>query len=193
MRSENISDALNMLPDDMIAHVQSVREKKETEGKRWRFPSVTAAAAALALFFCGAAVSAAVKNGYFQDIKDKFGTVTGTEYNQASDEIQVSVGSAAGELTVLVSFIDQSLPPYSECEEFGIGSFQIVGASGESVVEGAVEPLSAIYDGRSEIRIPVDELEKGSYKLVITTFIGGGKADQPLKINGLWECDFTVQ
>lgn len=191
MRSENISDALNMLTDDMITHARSVREKKEKTEKRRRFPA--AAAAILALFFCGVSVSATVKNGYFQDIKNEFGTVTGTKYNQASDEIEISADSSADELTVLVSFIDPSVPPYSECKEFGIGSFQIVSASGENVVEGAVEPQSVIHDGRVEIRIPIDELKRGSYKLTITAFIGGSKADQPLEISGLWECDFVVQ
>lgn len=193
MRSEDISDALNMLTDDMIVHAQSVREKKGKTGKLRRFSAVTAAAAALVLLFCGAAVSAAVKKGYFQDIKDNSGTVIGTEYKQASEEIEISADSSADELAVSVSFIDPDIFPYRECEEFGIGSFQIVSASGEGVAEGAVEPQSAVHDGQVEIRIPLDELEKGSYKLVITTFIGGRKADQPLKISGLWECDFTVQ
>lgn len=192
MRSENISDALNLLDDDMIEHVQSVREKKKTEGK-WRFSAATAAAAALALFFCGVAASAAVKHGYFQDIKDKFGAVTGTEYMQASEEIEISISDSADKLTVLVSFIDSNVPPYSECEEFGIENFQIVSASGENVIEGTVGLQSEINDGRVEIKIPIDDLEKGSYKLVITSFIGGSRADQPLEINGLWECDFTVQ
>lgn len=193
MTSENISDALNMLTDDMIAHVQSIRENKRKIRMLRRFPAVTAAAAALVLFFCGAAVSAAVKNGYFQDIKDKFGAVTGTEYQQASDEIEIIVNSSANELTVMASFLNPSVPPYSECEEFGIGSFQIVSASGENVVEGSVGQMSEVHDGRVEIRIPLNDLERGSYRLVITTFIGGSKADQPLEIHGLWECDFTVQ
>ena len=193
MTSENISDALNMLTDDMIAHVQSIRENKRKIRMLRRFPAVTAAAAALVLFFCGAAVSAAVKNGYFQDIKDKFGAVTGTEYQQASDEIEIIVNSSADKLTVMASFLNPSVPPYSECEEFGIGSFQIVSVWGENVAEGAVEQMSEVHDGRADIRIPVDHLGKGSYKLIITTFIGGSKADQPLEINGLWECDFIIE
>ena len=193
MRSENISDALNMLTDDVIWHVQGIREKKEKAGRTWRFSAVTATAAALALLFGGVAVSAAVKNGYFQDIKDEFGTVTGTEYNQASDEIEIDVNSSASELTVLVSFVNPGIPPYSECEEFRIGNFQIVSASGENIVEGAIEPLSEIHEGQVEISIPVDDLERGGYKLIITKFVGESKGDQPLVISGLWECNFMIE
>jgi len=39
--------------------------------------------------------------------------------------------------------------------------------------------------------IDLNDIEAGSYKLVVNTFVSEKKADQPLNINGVWECEFS--
>ena len=55
------------------------------------------------------------------------------------------------------------------------------------------EVLGVPVDGTvMEIGISVPELDAGDYILKIDSFIGSAKADQPLPINGPWECEFSV-
>ena len=49
-----------------------------------------------------------------------------------------------------------------------------------------------IVDGKAVMTISLDGIDSGDYKLLISSFVGSKKADQPLKISGDWECDFTI-
>lgn len=59
------------------------------------------------------------------------------------------------------------------------------------VVEGDTTDFAEIIDGKTTIVIPISELPGGEYKLVVSAFVGSAKADQPLVMNGDWECEFT--
>ena len=62
--------------------------------------------AALSVFVCFSIVgAAAVKNGFFKDVTWGNGTVVGTTYEQASEEIGVNVTVDENELTVSVTII----------------------------------------------------------------------------------------
>jgi len=67
-----------------------------------------------------------------------------------------------------------------------------VDASGDVVVDGEGDDFVEIVDGKAVMTISLDGVDNGDYKLVISSFIGSKKADQPLKISGDWECGFTV-
>ena len=64
--------------------------------------------------------------------------------------------------------------------------------SGNVIVEGERTDLSEIINGEAEITISLDQISSGNYKLVINAFVGSKKADQPLQINGTWECAFSI-
>ena len=55
---------------------------------------------------------------------------------------------------------------------------------------GETSTMSELLDGTAIINIPLQNLSTGSYKLLITEFVGASKADQPLVISGNWEFDF---
>ena len=137
-------------------------------------------------------VAAAGSRGFFKDITDRHGTVIGTQYQQASDEIEVSVMPAQNELTVLAVMANPDVIPYNELEFLGIESYQIVDLSGNVIVEGDRTDLSEIVNGETEIKISLDHISSGNYKLVINAFVGSKKADQPLQINVTWECAFSI-
>ena len=58
------------------------------------------------------------------------------------------------------------------------------------IVEEAGTELSQLSNGQAEINISLDGIESGSYKLIIRKYVGSAKADQPLEISGMWECEF---
>ena len=149
--------------------------------------------AALSVFACFAIVGvAAVKNGYFKNIIRWDGAVVGTTYEQASDEIKVNVTVEENELMVLLTMLYPDKPPYMGFEEFGISSYQITDMYGNVVIKDTSTELSMISNKQTEVRISLDGIESGSYKLIIDKCVGSAKADQPLEINGIWECEFEI-
>ena len=158
--------------------------------KTWLKKSIPMVAA-VSVFFCFAIVGvAAVRTGFFKDVTRWDGTVVGTTYEQASEEIKVNATVDEKGLTVSVTMLTPDKLPYSEFEEFGISSYQITDMSGNAVIKDASTELSLIRNGQAEIRISLDGIESGNYKLIITKYVGSAKADQPLEINGMWECEF---
>ena len=163
-----------------------------TKTNSWKKKS-TAVAAVVFLCLCfTAAVSATGLSGFFQDIINHKGAVSGTQYEQASDELEVSIASSENGITILTTMVNPNIAPYSEFEILGIDSYQIVDMTGNIIIEGGRTDLFEIINAEAEIKIPLDNITAGDYKLVINAFVGGKKADQPLSINGVWECEFSI-
>ena len=159
--------------------------------KNIRKPAAVFVAVALCLSLSVTAIATSgVLNGYFRDITNWQGAIVGTSYEQATDEIAMSVTVNGDELTVLATFSVPQEFPYREVEKLGIAAYSIVDANGKVVKEGAAESTEVV-NGQASINIQLDGIEGGSYKLIVTAFVGEKKAEQPLNINGNWECAFT--
>ena len=169
-------------------------EKKNN--KRW-FQKPLAVAAAFALCLTLGSVTALAANGklegFFKDITDWRGAVTGTTYEQATDEITVNVIAEAGVLKVEAVFVEAEKAPYSEVEQLTIGKYRMIDANGNTVAQGDAGEAVPVQDGQTALMLDVEELPAGQYTLQLQSFIGSKKADQPLSINGNWECEFCIQ
>ena len=157
----------------------------------FNFKKVVSIAAVIVLCLC-ATVAAANHFGAFKDVTNWTGAVVGTEYVQATDEIAVTAGAEQATLTVTAVFLTPETAPYSEEEAFSVGSYQIVDAFGNVIVGGEGDDFVEIVDGEAVMTISLDGIDNGDYKLLISSFVGSKKADQPLKISGDWACDFSV-
>ena len=157
----------------------------------FNFKKVVSIAAVIVLCLC-ATVAAANHFGAFKDVTNWTGAVVGTEYVQATDEIEVTAVAEQGTLTVTAVFLTPETAPYSEEEAFSVGSYQIVDAFGNVIVGGEGDDFVEIVDGEAVMTISLDGIDNGDYKLLISSFVGSKKADQPLKISGDWACDFSV-
>ena len=129
--------------------------------------------------------------GYFRDITNIWGAVVGTSYENATNEINVRVMADADELSVLATFVDPVAAPYSYVGMLGIAEYQIMDRNGKTVQEGSAESAEVV-DGQIMINIDLDGLDSGSYTLIVTAFVAGGTGEQPLNINGSWECNFSL-
>lgn len=130
-----------------------------------------------------------ILRGYFRDLTNWQGAVVGTSYEQATDEISVNVTVNGKELTVLATFSVPQELPYREVEKLGIAAFQIVDAKDRIIKEGTADTVEVI-NGQAAIKIQLNDMESGCYKLIVTAFVDEKKADQPMNINGRWECAF---
>lgn len=132
-----------------------------------------------------------VLQGFFRDITNYSGTIVGTSYEQATDEINMDVTIDNGnELTVLVTFADPQKAPYAYAERLGIAHYRIEDVNGKVVKEGSAES-NEVVNGQAAVNTELDDISSGSYKLFVTAFVSEKKADQSLNINGNWECEFS--
>lgn len=152
------------------------------------------AAASMAICFCLVGVTALASGGklegFFKDIVRWDGAVVGISYEQASEEISVSVISEAEELIVTVGMLEPDTAPYAFLDNFAINAYEIMDENGKTVVKGESTEAVEIVNGKVELVLPIAELSGGNYKLVIHEFVSSAKADQPLVLSGTWECEF---
>lgn len=205
MEFENLKSATQeiTMPEEMkrrIAHnckrqfVNTMEEhavKNRKNNSFFKKPVAVFAVLAVCLSLSVTALAAAgTLKGFFRDITNWQGAVVGTSYEQASDEIVVNVTANGEVLTVLATFVDPQIFPYREVEKLGIASYRIVDTNSKTVSEGAAASAE-VFNGCTEISIQLDDLDSGSYRLMISAFVGEKKAEQPLNINGNWECEFS--
>ena len=146
-----------------------------------------ALAICLSLSVSAMAASGLLK-GFFQDVKRPDGAVIGTTYEQATDEIALKVNVDGNTLMAVAAFTDKA--PFIAAE-MGIGNYQIVDGNGKVVKDGSYTEHTKIIDGQAEIRIDISDIDNGSYKLIVTSFVAYNKADPPMAVNGDWACNFT--
>ena len=176
-----------------LSNMENKTMTKRTKTNFFKKPAVAIASLALCLFFTGVtalAASGQIK-GFFKDITNWTGAVTGTTYEQATDEITVHVVEVTDQLTILATMKNPSVAPYGFLEEFGVHNFSVKNMSGKVVLKGNVPTMSRLVNGQANIYIPLENIPAGEYTLVIDAFVGAAKADQPLVINGNWVCEFT--
>lgn len=158
----------------------------------FRNPASIAAIVAICLVIPLPAVAATSGlQGRFVDIFRFDGAIVGTKHEDATTKILVSTIVEGGSLSVTATFANPQEAPYAYTERLGISSYQILGSNEETIAEGEIESV-IIVNGTATISIPVEGLESGTYKLIISSFLSEKKADQPLEIHGTWKCSFTL-
>jgi len=201
--AESQNESKSILEDKMsrIRNTDTSNKKKNTGetrmkarrvNNRWKKSLPMAAALVLCVCITGVTAMAAAGKleGFFKDIKRWDGSVVGTAYEQATEEIAVSIKEVTNELIVLVTIEEPEKPPYSESELFGIASYKIEDMSGNIVLSEEAFGERVSFNNQMFLEIPLNQIPSGEYKLVIEQFMSEKKADQPLRISGNWECEF---
>ena len=194
---KNTMESIEM-PADMKERIaknclaEIAHERTETPMKKRKSLKRTLLIAAVLILCLPVAGLALKSGGNFKDIKNIFGAVTGTEYENATDEITLSLSTEENSLLVETTFVNPDAPPYSFCEQLSIGTYQVLDKAGNIVLEGADTSPVTVTEGQTRFYITLDDLEKGTYTLKIDSFISSKKADQPLPIYGNWELNFSL-
>ena len=194
---KNIAEKI-VMPEDMKIRIaenckkQISQQRKETtmkNNKLFKKPAAVFATLAICLSLSVSAMAASgLLKGFFQDVKRPDGAVIGTTYEQATDEIALKVNIDGDTLAAIAAFTDKA--PFIAAE-MGIGNYQIVDGNGKVVKDGSYTEHTKIIDGQAEIRIDISDIDNGSYKLFVTSFVAYNKADPPMAVNGDWACNFT--
>lgn len=183
------------MDNSVVETERMVQNKTRTaSARKWPRIATVAAAVALCLGLGGVTVMAGSGKleGFFADVTRWDGAVVGTTYEQATEEIEVSVAVNGDSLIVDAVFLKAGEAPYAFMDSVGVQAYSIVNAEGETLVEGTSNEKAGITDGKVSCKLPLDELESGNYKLIITEFVGSAKAEQDLPIKGYWVCEFSL-
>ncbi len=180
------------LQGEKVMNIKKMIDTKKTTGF-FKRPMTAAAAILLCVCVTGVTVLAATGElqGYFKNIFGWNGAVVGTKYEQAGEEVEVKLTEVTDHLVMEVVLLYPDKMPYRELDELGIGNYKILDMNNKEIAEEQESEMVKITDGRACVKIPLEGLSAGNYKLVISELTGGKKANQPLALNGTWECVFT--
>ncbi len=203
MNNENLVNSIKSIemPKDMQHRIirkchyekEILEMKKNKTTTFFRKPIVITVAILLCVCFASVTVlaSSGKIQGYFVDIKNITGAVTDTAYEQATDEIYVSVTNTSDNLEIEITLLNIEQAPYNCFTSFGINNYRILDSHGKTLVKNKSTDFVGIIGNKAEIDIPISDLDNGTYTLEISEFSGSAKADQPLVLSGNWKTEFT--
>lgn len=200
---------------------QAERNVRTRKRKGWTLAVSSIAALILLSIWYGNDTFALNVKGYFTDIVNRKGAVTGTIYEQATREIEVTTSGAVSEdeqinIPLQVTFLSDQTPPYHVIEYLTFGEWKLVDSDGTVIEQtridfesGAVLPQDfEIAEHRylwkeaqqfasersftASLMIPENIVKGGDLQLHIFSFYGHSKADAPLEIKGNWDVEIAL-
>ncbi len=187
-----------------INNAKKEREENQMNKKKMiRTVLATAAVAGVCILTTGNTAIGNTVKGFFKDVTRWDGAVVGTEYLQATEEIDMEIVTATTEnghtkLCLEVTFVEKEQIPWKYIEEMELGSYKILDEEGKEVIvvenDSTERVKGTIVDGKTQIVFEVEPLlEDIEYTIVVESMYGLKKADAPLEIKGNWEYTLKVQ
>lgn len=193
-----ITKSIISAPFDLKTEINKVEGKNMSKPKNIIWLKRASTIAAVVTICAVTVVSAGAIKGMFKDVKRWDGAVVGTEYVNATNDIEMNIFETNDEYISLdINFENQNEAPFAFVQEVAITDYKVLDNNDKEVLEvnSTVENgiKGKVENGRILVKLPTnDELNSNQdYKLVINTVYGLAKAEQPLKITGTWECEFT--
>lgn len=141
--------------------------------------------------------------GFFSDIIRFDGAITGTQYENATNDIKVDVLELSSEngnaiIPLDLTFENPNEAPFPYIQEVVIAEYKILDSKDKEMIkakhsaeDGEKGTVSA---GKVSVNLSINDkdLTAGEeYTIVIEKMYGLAKADAPLHITGVWECKFV--
>ena len=183
-------------PFNFNFELNKLEEKNMNKFKNVTWLKRLATTAAVLAVCAVTVVSAGALTGYFKDVKNFSGAIVGTEYINATNDVQMNVLDANDEyITLDINFVNPSEAPFAFIQKLAVTEYIVLDQNNNEVfsVNSDVENSStAIIEADGAlIKLPTKHLNnKETYTLKINTIYGLVKAEQPLKITGNWKCEF---
>ena len=141
--------------------------------------------------------------GFFSDIVRFDGAITGTRYENATNDIKVDILELTSEngniiIPLVLTFENPTEAPFPYIQEVAISEYRILDANNKEIEKVRVSAedgdKGTVNEGNVLVNLLLNdtEFEKGKeYKIVIEKMYGLAKAEAPLHITGSWECEFV--
>jgi len=146
------------------------------------------------------AIAGSIK-GFFRDITNRTGAVTGVEYENADKEVSINIVDAVKSGDVVTIEIETVFDnpediPFSLTEEISISDADIFDADGNKIADGISFSKAAAAEGRAHLRSEFNGsniIAGEEYTIVTESITSHYKADAPMEMHGKWECKFTIE
>ncbi len=204
--NEHIASQLHEIPIPQALHerceagIRRAEHEKKGLITMLKFRKSTIAAAVALVLTAGLLTAGGITyadsiRGAFSDIVRFDGAVVGTEYHNATEEIEVTAEADGETVTVNARFLYPADAPYAFITELSFKNVTLTDSSGAKLMTIEETELADINNGSVSIPIPVGTVTfspNTEYTITFDTVVGHAKAEQPLPMSGNWSCSFTV-
>ena len=140
--------------------------------------------------------------GFFSDIVRWDGAITGTQYENATNEIKVDVLDLTFEngniiIPLDLTFENPTEAPFPYIQEVAVSEYKILDNNNKEIIKTKLSAEDGdkgiISDGKVLITLSLDseKIKSGEeYTIVIEKMYSLAKVDAPLHITGTWKCSF---
>ena len=140
--------------------------------------------------------------GFFSDIIRFDGAITGTQYENATNDIKVDVLELTSEtgnviIPLELTFESPTEAPFPYIQEVAVSEYKILDSDNKEIIKTKLSAedgdKGSVADGKVLVNLSIDnaKFESGEeYTIVIDKMYGLSKADAPLHITGTWKCNF---
>jgi len=141
--------------------------------------------------------------GFFSDIVRFDGAITGTQYENATNDIKVDILELTSEngnviIPLDLTFENPTEAPFPYIQEVAVSEYKILDNNNKEIIKTKVSAedgdKGTVSAGKVLVNLSLNDvkLESGEqYTIVIEKMYGLSKADAPLHITGRWECKFV--
>ena len=190
-------------PFDLKEEIKNMEERTMSKPKitTKRTLAIAAVLALCLITVCMTPLANSIK-GFFSDIVRFDGAITGTQYENATNDIKIDVLEVTSEngnviIPLELSFENPLEAPFPYIQKVAVSEYKIVDSNNKEIIKTKLSAeegdKGTIADGKVLVNLSLNDakLKSGEeYTIVIDKMYGLSKADAPLHITGTWECNF---
>ena len=141
--------------------------------------------------------------GFFSDIVRFDGAITGTRYENATNDIKIDVLELTSKngnviIPLELTFENPTEAPFPYIQEVAISEYKILDSDNKEIIKTKLSAEDGdkglVTDGKVLVNLSLNDSKFKSgeeYTIAIEKMYGLSKADAPLHITGRWECKFV--
>ena len=198
------TNSVMQAPFDLKEEIKNMEERTMSKPKitTKRTLAIAAVLALCLVTVCMTPLANSIR-GFFSDIIRFDGAITGTQYENATNDIKVDVLEVTSEngnviIPLELSFENPTEAPFPYIQEVAVSEYKIVDSNNKEIIKTKVSAedgeKGTINNGKVLVNLSLNDtkLKSGEeYTIVIEKMYGLAKADAPLHITGTWKCNFT--
>ena len=190
-------------PYELKMELDKLEEKNMNKHKNIYWLKKVSVFAAVVALCTITVVSADSINGFFKDVTRWDGAIIGSEYANATNDINITTLDMVNEngneiLPLNITIAKENEITLKSIQEIAITEYQIVDMNDKEILKVSTTLENAtkgkIENGKALLNLFIKEAELDlgkEYKIVINNMFGLAKADGPLEITGNWNCKFV--
>ena len=190
-------------PFDLKEEIKNMEERTMSKPKitTKRILAIAAVLALCLVTVCMTPLANSIR-GFFSDIIRFDGAITGTQYENATNDIKVDVLELTSEngniiIPLELTFENPAEAPFPYIQEVAVSEYKIVDSNNKEIIKTKFSAedgdKGTVSDGKVLVNLSLNDtkLKSGEeYTIVIEKMYGLAKADAPLHITGNWKCNF---